>query len=86
MLSSHVESSSPLNERVKVERIYLYDENTEEVGWVSFKYIKAKDESLDPRFFLQDKFNTIGDINFKPLGYSSLGISQVRAGLAMSPH
>jgi hypothetical protein len=48
------------------------------VGWVSFKYIKTRDECIDPRFFLQDKFNTIGDTNFRPLNGSFMSISQVK--------
>ena len=46
------------------------------MGFVSFKYLLAKDESLDPRFFLQDKFNTIGDVNFRPMRNSSLGMTE----------
>lgn len=56
------------------------------MGWVSFKYIKANDESLDPRFFLQDKFNTIGDMNFRALKNSRLTISPVRGSSTLSSH
>ena len=31
----------PLDERVKLERVFLY-EDEEEVGWVSFKYLRSK--------------------------------------------
>ena len=67
-----------LEERVKIERIFFFNEHDEEVGWVSFKYIKTKDECLDPRFFLQDKFNAIGDINFRPLKNTEMTISMVK--------
>ena len=65
--------------------MYLYDQDEEEVGWISFKYLKAADECLDPRFFLQDKFNTVGDPNFKALpGSSFLTLSQLKTPKRMS--
>ncbi len=59
-----------------MERVFLYEDG-EEVGWVSFKYLKSKEESLDPRYFLQDKFTTVGDINFQPLKNASMTIADV---------
>ena len=69
---------SQLRERVKVERVYLFSKDDDEVGWVSFKYLKAEDECIDPRFFLQDKFNTVGGIIFKPLQDNLMTISQLK--------
>jgi hypothetical protein len=64
----------PLDERVKLERVFLYEDG-EEMGWVSFKYLKSKEESLDPRYFLQDRFTTVGDVNFQPLKNASMTIA-----------
>jgi hypothetical protein len=70
---------------VKLERVFVYNDN-DEVGWVSFKYLKAKEESLDPRYFLQDKFATVGDINFRPLKNASMTIADpARSRANMSP-
>ena len=54
-----------------------------EVGWISFKFLITKDECLDPKFFLQDHFNTIGDINFRPLKNNSLTISQAKGSVSL---
>jgi hypothetical protein len=85
ILAADDNSHLTLDERVKLERVFLYDDGSE-VGWISFKYLKAKEESLDPRYFLQDKFATIGDINFRPLKNASMTIADGgRSRINMSP-
>ena len=36
-------NKNQLKERVRIERVYLFNEEDAEVGWVSFKYLKAED-------------------------------------------
>ena len=86
-----VEESPPvealsLSERIKIQRVFLYHDSIIEIGWISFKYLWANNEKIDPKFFLQDKFTIGGDINFKPLKHSTVTISDPKKTIdIMSP-